>query len=298
MRLILTILLIGLFKAEGQMIINASVPYRPTTQPIIFTGILDDYPGARVAYALRKLDKDYTGNCIRIRRSNDNTEQDIGFTANGDLDTAAMKTFVGNNNGFVVTWYNQADSSGVFGIRNATQSTANNQPQIITSGTIDRIDGDIVITAASGTSRHLISPVIGTNASTVFSTFLLLSRSSSTGNDAILLEGGAQYMYLHYGTTFYVSNATTNNVTLNTSQTLMNIRLQENIVGNDIEVYRNNTLAGSMPFLSGTATFDEIPSSIGRTNTIRITELIVYYSNQDANRSGINGNINSYWSIY
>ena len=41
------------------------------------------------------------GSAVRVRRSSDNSETDIGFTVNGNLDTAALLTFVGAGNGFV-----------------------------------------------------------------------------------------------------------------------------------------------------------------------------------------------------
>jgi hypothetical protein len=50
------------------------------------------------AYSLRKLRNAYTGNAIRVRRSSDNAEADIGFTANGDLDTTALLAHVGSQN--------------------------------------------------------------------------------------------------------------------------------------------------------------------------------------------------------
>ena len=57
----------------------------------IFTGILNkiSVPTA-AAYSLRLLNKDYTGSAIRVRRSSDNAETDIGFTAGGDLDETAL----------------------------------------------------------------------------------------------------------------------------------------------------------------------------------------------------------------
>lgn len=66
----------------------------PTTTP--FTGLLDTYPGAAVGYSLRRLSSTYTGNAIRVRRSSDNTEQNIGFVGN-ELDTTTMLDFVGYN---------------------------------------------------------------------------------------------------------------------------------------------------------------------------------------------------------
>jgi hypothetical protein len=61
-----------------------------------FTGLLDTYSGAAVAYSLRQLSSTYTGSAIRVRRSSDNAEQDISFVEN-DLDTASMLDFVGYN---------------------------------------------------------------------------------------------------------------------------------------------------------------------------------------------------------
>jgi len=50
-----------------------------------FVGLLDTYPDAAAAYSLRKLRADYSGSAVRVRRSSDNTEQDIGFTTQGEL---------------------------------------------------------------------------------------------------------------------------------------------------------------------------------------------------------------------
>lgn len=59
--------------------------------------LLDLYPNATVAYSVRRLSSTYTGNLIRVRRSSDNTEQNIGYNATNDLDTTALLDFVGYN---------------------------------------------------------------------------------------------------------------------------------------------------------------------------------------------------------
>ena len=74
-----------------------------------FTGILDTYSGAAVAYsAARRLSSTYTGALIRVRRSSDNTEQDIGYNGSNVLDESALTSFVGAGNGFVVKLYDQS----------------------------------------------------------------------------------------------------------------------------------------------------------------------------------------------
>jgi hypothetical protein len=53
-------------------------------------GVLDQVGPAAAAFSLRKLRQQYNGPAIRVRRSSDNSEADIGFDANGDLDLDAL----------------------------------------------------------------------------------------------------------------------------------------------------------------------------------------------------------------
>lgn len=91
---------------------------------------LDVVTGATGGWATRKVSSSYAGSCLRIRRSSDNSEQDIGFVG-AELDTASLLTFVGANNGFIVTWYDQSGNG-----RNIVQPTATNQPQLVSSGSV------------------------------------------------------------------------------------------------------------------------------------------------------------------
>jgi hypothetical protein len=96
--------------------------------------ILDKYPLAAAAYSLRKLSRRYSGPAIRVRRSSDNLERDIFFDSNGNLNESNLTSFVGaGNNGFVSIWYDQSGSNRI-----AIQTTLGAQPQIITSGVIER----------------------------------------------------------------------------------------------------------------------------------------------------------------
>jgi hypothetical protein len=75
-------------------------------------------------YGMKRFLASYTGSLIRIRRSSDDAELDIGYDAvTGLLDTAAAAAHIGGGSGFVVTWYDQSGNT-----RNATQATAANQP--------------------------------------------------------------------------------------------------------------------------------------------------------------------------
>ena len=60
---------------------------------------LNDITASLAMYSVvRKLDGSYTGSSFRVRRTPDNSEQDIGFIS--DLvDTASLATFCGANDG-------------------------------------------------------------------------------------------------------------------------------------------------------------------------------------------------------
>ena len=79
----------------------------------------------------RRLRSAYSSNLIKVRRSSDSTEQDIGVTASGLLDTSALLTFVGAGDGFIRTLYDQSGNS-----RHMQQSTTANQPKIVSSGAL------------------------------------------------------------------------------------------------------------------------------------------------------------------
>lgn len=95
------------------------------------SGYLDGLsPAPRVAYSLKKVISTAT-NAIRVRRSSDNAEQDIGFVGDA-LDTAALAAFVGSNSAFVTTFYDQT-ATGI----NLVQATASAQPRIVNAGVFD-----------------------------------------------------------------------------------------------------------------------------------------------------------------
>ena len=109
-----------------------------STTPIVAQNTLDNAgltsaTPAAAAYAMRKLSSAYSGFALQVRRSSDNTTQDIGFTPGGDLDTASLKTFVGGGNGYVTKWYDQSGNG-----KNLTQATNAQQPTLVASGVINR----------------------------------------------------------------------------------------------------------------------------------------------------------------
>jgi hypothetical protein len=101
------------------------------------------------AYSVRKLLPKYSGNCLRVRRSSDDGEQDFGFVSNF-LDTASILTFVGAGNGFITKWYKQGGNAA-----DAINLTAAVQPKIVDAGLLRTING-------------IASPFFGDNTSETY----------------------------------------------------------------------------------------------------------------------------------
>ena len=169
--------------------------------------LLDLYPGASAAYSLKKLRTAYTGVAIKVRRSSDNTEEDIGFVAN-ELDTVSLLAFVGSgNDGFVTTLY---DQSG--GGNNVTQSSASEQPKIVTSSVVELDDnGNNTMLFSGGQYFDGGTSILNMN-STELMFFSIAESTNTTGSifaKAIAANAANRYGHAAISSTFY-SVLTTN----------------------------------------------------------------------------------------
>jgi hypothetical protein len=308
MRLILTILFSVFVFCSDAQIIRANAYYTPLSQPLL----LDVYTGAAAAYSLRKLRTAYTGAAIRVRRSNDNAEQDFGFTANGDLDTASLKTFVGANSGFVTTWYDQSGNA-----RNAIQTTAAVQPRIMqTNGTILRLNNRVSIGFNGAT--WFTHPVIQTSPTRLYIFSSLSSatqgtvwwghRSESTRLIQFQHANGSNSVVLNLRSSTSVLQ-TVSIGTFTASQTSNFLASARFDVANNTHVsYLNGTASATNTTNFSGQTFNSTVNTIGAVtvNGIafsssllgRMHELIIYTSDQSSNRTGIESNINTYYAIY
>ena len=84
------------FSAQGNLDIQTLNNF-VNTPTVVGGNLPGDQPGLEAAYSLRKVKSNYSGAAIRVRRNWDNTEMDIGFDSEGNLDTAALEAFVNSN---------------------------------------------------------------------------------------------------------------------------------------------------------------------------------------------------------
>ncbi|HWK02037.1 MAG TPA: arabinofuranosidase catalytic domain-containing protein [Puia sp.] len=253
-----------------------------------------------VAFSLRQLSSAYTGKAIQVRRSSDNTTQAIGFTAAGDLDTVALKTFVGSGTGYVSIWYDQSGNS-----YNATQTTAANQPTIMIGGVISRDNGQPSLYTNGPTGYLSYGPVTQLVGNTQVTRMeVARSRSSSFG----ITEGlGLYQLDLQLFPAQVMVQFETNNITASgavaSTTTLMSINSVRN--NGASQVYINTALLGTtaaalQTFLSPVTGYIGIRFDYyqGNYGPGAFSETILFNSVlSDADRQAINYNENWYYSL-
>lgn len=126
------------------------------------------------AYSCRKVVAAYAGSAIRVRRSSDNTELDIGFTIGGDLDTTALLTFAGAGSVFVKTWYDQSGNS-----RDLTQTITSAQARIVDTGTQETVNTKPAVTFTG--ASYYTGASAGLYAAGAMSSLLVLNAPTQAG---------------------------------------------------------------------------------------------------------------------
>jgi hypothetical protein len=257
--------------------------------PIVENRLLDTYADSSAAYSLRLLSLDYAGSAIRVRRSSDNTEQDIGFS-NLFLDTAALLSFVGAGNGFVTTWYDQSGNS-----INITQTTAANQPPIVSSGALILVNNKPAINFTTHFLTYLF-PVTNLYVFTVsklisvnfLNGLLTLSANASGGGDIRI--GGTNY-YRAISTL----GVDANDYTFSTGETYFN-GVIHTVLDNATNQHILSVKRGTVNVNSGITVGSSLDN--GRPYNGGIQEVVFYKTDQSTNRTAIESNINSYYQIF
>jgi hypothetical protein len=264
--------------------------------------LLDLYTAA-AAYSVRKLRTAYTGACIRVRRSSDNAEQDIGFVG-GQLNTASLLSFVGAGDGFVVTWYDQQ------GVNDLTQTSSSAQPQIVSTGSLITRGGKAAI-KFDGSNDKIEKDSASFINKTNISFFSVANGDVNERLSTIL--------------SLHSSSATTLRVFNDTRTTLKrNMVIQTTtLFAADLSVFRNSTdqilLSSFVDTDKNMSAFDNGETGTtstysGEFNTTGLTlgvqagfqffhngtiqEVIVFNTNESTNRIAIETNINNYYGIY
>ena len=267
--------------------------------------VLQIAPSAAAAYSLRSL----TGGdpkVVRVRRdtgggAGDNDEQD--FTASG-ISSGALVDFVGSgNDGFVETWYDQSGNGN-----NLTRLVASSQPTIVSGGSlILNADGHAGVGLrrdTSGSSLLIFDSGIDIINSHSFQyvefqrTFGYTLTSSTAGGSNRIGYISSNNLQIKRGGNTNVDSGLTTTID---NPLLYTTFLAADGSASNVHVNGSERLNSVLGDGTGNTTF----SSIGRGDNdsavgkfILISELIIYASDQSANRTALETNMNSHYSIF
>lgn len=269
--------------------------------------VADIFPGTVAAYSFRKLRANYGGSAVRIRRASDNAEQDFGFAGGINFDSSGAASFIGGSTGFIHIWYDQSGNG-----KDASQATAANQPQYIAGavGSFPAMDfsdavqqglftattvvmGGTKATAVCIGLRHTAVP---TNSRLVSFTDSAQTNDSDNTGSAVFLQNDAS------GGGF---KGFRNSVSLGTvaGATETTFRLEAIYDGTNYKPYVNGTVGTTAASTSTFASNGKV--NIGLNNMSdaggflkgRISEVMVWNSDQTSSIGSIDANMSTYWGV-
>ena len=252
------------------------------------SGLLVDYPGAAAAYSLRNL-VNTTTSVVRVRRSLDNLERD--FTAT-EITDGTLTTFTGANDGFVTTWYDQGGNNV-----NATQATASNQPKLVSNGVVNLQDGKPALAFDGINDRYSFTDI---NTVNDLSSTFAVAENNGNSNNKIIISGNV-------GGRVQLRLINLELWAVRTNQLLLTE--VSSPIGNNLITSLSDALSVDLTVNETTQIGTVPPNSNNIINTIgysccfdyfegNMQEIIIYDSNQSANKTGIETNINTEYTIY
>lgn len=268
--------------------------------------LLDNLNNYTASYSLRKTRSLYQGNCLRVRRTSDDVELDIGFV-NDELDTTTLLNFIGQSTGRVSIWY---DQSG-FG-RDATQTNLTAQPTIVNNGNLIyegtkiamEFNNDYFDTPHLGISGGMLRSTLGVVKNNIIATTLGTGNYLALSNIPSPSSGGGWTQTLEFGGTYtrVAGNAGWAYPQTSTTHSLFELYFNGPNVGNST-LYQNNFQQSIIANTGAPIDTQVAGGYIGRyqQNVIlfngTMQEIIVFDDNVINDRSFINTNIMSYYDI-
>ena len=265
-----------------QLPINATVPPIP---------ILNRFPGASAAYSLRLLNPLYGGSAIEVRRT-DNVSASIGFTEDGNLDLAALQTFIGSDSGFIKTWYDQSGDS-----RDLTQTVTSQQPVIIDNGSLTTVNSKPAVNFTGNQFLTYNGAVINTYVYTVSkltattSLNTLLNTTFNAGDSGNIRINAANY----YRSPTTVGSIAGDYTGTTSGEMYFNTNLHtiaDNATNQHLLSVKRGGVVTNTGLTLGNSYFG------GRPYNGNIQEVIFYTLDQTSRRTDMETDLNNYYNIY
>ena len=274
---------------------------------------LQEFTGASAAYSLRDLAGSGNTTVVRVRRASDNSEKD--FSAS-EVSSGTLTNWVGaGNDGFVETWYDQSGNGN-----DGVQQVSGSQPKIVDAGVL--VTGGIDF---DGVDDGLLTSSNFTDTFQSATIFAVTKEHTTSGKACMVrIRPNGAYGAFHgitwekdvddtYAPTTFIDGANgsvsaslAGQGTRNKSKNLNTLIYQQSQIlayeNGALDATLNNVRSGSVPVGDVTLVdqlwlgqnFDDNARPFNGT----MSEVIIYFTDQSANREAIENNINNQYDIY
>lgn len=292
--------------------------------------LLDPYSAPAAAYSLRKLSSSYSGPAFQIRRVSDNVEVNVNFdgvgvvslnstisnvteetteTTDTTVSTSAVNLgqFVANagytdadslgstDSAVIQCWYDQSGNSN-----DATQNTAADQPQLIRAGSFIEEDGKpCVFKAAQSQALDIGSSLVhGADfLSAIVHSDLSAFGGVMDGPDMIQMPRNTGNYRVDFDAAVVNNFASTSPVNVITDHVVV---IVQRVGTTSASLFANGNQPSNGTLTAGTTVTRSLNEVFGSANdiTAKLQEYIFWGFDQSANRTAIETDINTFYSIF
>jgi hypothetical protein len=268
------------------------------------------------AYGFRRLSPDYYGALIRVRNKNpngDDTEKDFYPNADGKIDIDELMSYLGDSQGFLVNFYNQAVNAKTYDNpeNNDGNSYAPNalQPRIVVNKILNRTNGLISAPLSQGNAVDYLkvdSGSINQITGNMFAYFVG-AHDGTSGNKTMFSKNGEyEFIYTNPTTVQYSDSNNSVNLNVSASSDLRIHSFNRNTDNNTIDLQVNNTTPNpasqSIPNAITSANDSLYIGASASSNDYFLgdfQELVIFNSYKDAtDKADILNKVKKYYNAY
>lgn len=280
----------GGIDAHGQL--STGLDHDNLLTQYINKGLVHGYSVAR-----KLVDVSTNLQAFRVRRSNDDAEQDIGFIGN-EVNISSATDFTGTNNGFLRTIYDQVGSQDL------SKTVLADQLRIISEpGSVDTIEGKIAAKSVLSDSPYDNVSSVNLSDLTIFAVyasnettgFIVMVQSGGAADDAAFHNLTPDRLELRTNTN--AANTGNNSLILNSGE-LYSACFTHTAAG-DVSFWSDNVFLSSGSLIaSALLTFDKAFRFNSGASLSYMSEVLIFNTVlNETDRYTVNKNINDFYGI-